>query len=91
MQKWEIKRLYIPTILSIDKESKLLSTDHYRIPVWGDSSNEMWSEAEVLASEGWEPVGISQVITGHEHYQETISCGSSNTAGYTLIFKRPLL
>lgn len=94
--KWEIKRHYIPTGLNIRgyKEDNATYGRTFE-PTWGDDFKNAWSEAEKLADEGWELVGISQEIQGNQEWwvpvpaNKCYGVGCSWTGGYILVFKRP--
>ena len=96
MQRWEIKRLFVPTDVTTRGYSENRLNGRVFEPGWGDEFKKSWAEAEKLASEGWEMVGIAQEIRGNEEWwvpfppSVAYGTGCSWTSGYILIFKRPL-
>jgi hypothetical protein len=96
MQKWEIKRLYVPTDVDIDgtQEDKETTLRTFS-PNWGSEFKKAWSEADLLAADGWELIGIAEETKGNQMWwtpypaQKCFGTGCSWTSGYFLVFKRP--
>ncbi len=95
MPKWEIKKIYIQKEMA----TKGYSTDsatagRFIYGSAGDLYDKGWAEAEALASDGWELVGITPDIMGNEEwwtgYSTAAGYGCSWTAGLFLVFKRPV-
>ncbi len=91
MQKWELKRLWLP--LNVQLQSDKSKEHTYYNPFWNDETKKAWSQAETLAADGWELVSALPETGSHELTFETgiktLGVGSSYTVGYLFIFKRP--
>lgn len=90
-QRWELKRLWLPVETMARASDK---TNYYFQPGWEDKTYQVWAQAEQLAEDGWELVGMVPETMGHEYIAGgamtiNIGAGTSYTQGYYLVFKRP--
>jgi hypothetical protein len=97
MQKWEIKMLFLPFDAEFqDYKVDIAKHGRYVVSKTGKAFNNVWSQAETLASEGWEIVGFAPQIAGNEEWQVPVpgsrawAYGCSWTQGYHLVLKRPI-
>ena len=90
MQRWELKRLWMP--LNVERQTDKSKQHTYYIPSWNDETRKVWAQAETLSAEGWELVTAIPETGAHELAFESgmkaLGVGSSYTLGYLLIFKR---
>lgn len=93
MQRWELKRLWLP--LDVEWRTDKSKQHTYYSPVWRDEARKVWAQAESIAAEGWELVSATPAMGAHEQLFEVgikaAGAGSSYTVGYWFIFKRPML
>ncbi len=95
MPKWEIKKVYIQKEMVMkDYAVDAFKSGRYIYGAAGDIYDKGWAEAEALAADGWELVGITPDMMGHEEWEVGIyqgaGYGCSWTAGLFLVFKRPV-
>jgi len=99
MQGWEIERIYIPLENDLEGRRGLeqanIEFSYYPDPE--NSSEFKWNTAKALAHEGWELVSAIPIVGGHGisvrqdvHGTYLGPAGTSFTAGFLLLFKRPI-
>ena len=104
MQRWEIKKHWVPVDVKTDTTSQGDYTALTFLPKWEKDFNRAWAEAEVLANEGWELISLAPLNKGYvcswvpqpnentfvdpARLGQSFGYGCSFTAGYMLVFKR---
>ena len=99
MQGWEIEKIYIPLENDFEGRRGLeqanIEFSYYPDPE--ESGESEWNRAKLFAHEGWELVGAIPIIGGHgisvrEDGLGTYlgAAGTSFTAGFLLLLKRPI-
>ena len=95
MQRWELKRLWVPLKIKADVAETSRTTS--RTMVWSvsdESTEKAQEEAAQLAAEGWELVSVVPKIAGRVYSisgrNEYSSAGCDVTSGYYMFFKRAL-
>ena len=86
MQRWEIKRIWMPLGISFKELSNSLMSAY---PAWNDETRNSWAQVEALAAEGWELISaIAETASRGTIYGVGGTC-CSFTSGYMLFFKGP--
>ena len=86
-QKWELKRLLVPVEVDVNNKSQ---PNIWFNPIWNEKTKKSFAEADALAANGWELIGVIPEIGGHEIIHPNNSAGCSFTTGYLLMFKRQI-
>ena len=96
MQKWEIKRHWVPVDIDGDIVKRDNATNiEFFTPTWQDNFKTAWAEAESLSSDGWELVSVTSETKGFletwtpRASNKCYGAGGSFTTVYMLVFKRP--
>jgi len=94
--RWEIKNQWVPvdikrSVVSTSERTQTIECE----PTWKEGFKKAWAEAEALADDGWELVGVApetcgRITIGQEQEGSgAVAAGLSYTAGYMLLFQRP--